>query len=126
LERLGLDPKLITHASGYAPITPTHPDFSEAMGRTNDAILYTGVVYCTVSQTTDEELGKLVAEAPSSASESYGQPFIKIFKDANYEFYKIDPDLFAPAVLFVNNAETGSTFRNGEINLQIFRKSIGL
>jgi len=126
LERLDFDPKMITYACGYAPIAPVHPKFSEAMGRTNDAILYTGVVYCTVDYHDDEELRKLVEKAPSSSSKSYGQPFIEIFKEANYDFYQIDPDLFAPAVLIVNNAETGTTFRGGRINFDIFRKSTGL
>ncbi|UCE43879.1 MAG: methenyltetrahydromethanopterin cyclohydrolase [Candidatus Bathyarchaeota archaeon] len=126
LEKLGLDPKRITHACGYAPIAPVHPKFAEAMGRTNDAILYTGVVHCIVSHTSDETMRSLVEKAPSSASESHGQPFIEIFKKANYDFYQIDPNLFAPAVLIVNNAETGSTFRGGEINLQIFKRSIGI
>jgi len=126
LERLGFDPKLITYACGYAPIAPVHPKFAEAMGRTNDAILYAGVAYCTVNHTNDEELRKLVEKAPSSASKSYGRPFIEIFKEANYDFYQIDPDLFAPAVLVVNNAKTGNVFRSGKINLQVFKRSIGL
>jgi methenyltetrahydromethanopterin cyclohydrolase len=126
LERLGFDPKLITYACGYAPIAPVHPKFAEAMGRTNDAILYTGVVYCTVNHTNDEELRKLVEKAPSSASKSYGRPFIEIFKEANHDFYQIDPDLFAPAVLVINNAKTGNTFKGGKINLQVFKSSIGL
>lgn len=126
LERLGLDPNSIQYASGYAPIAPVHPNFSEAMGRTNDAILYAGVVYCTVTRVSDEKLKDLVEKTPSSASKSYGQPFVKIFEEANSDFFKIDPNLFAPAVLIANNAETGSTFRNGEINAQIFKKSIGL
>jgi methenyltetrahydromethanopterin cyclohydrolase len=126
LERLDFDPKLITYACGYAPIAPVHPGFSEAMGRTNDAILYTGVVSCIVDYHDDEELRKLVKKAPSSSSKSYGQPFIEIFKEANYDFYQIDPDLFAPAVLIVNNAKTGTTFRGGRINFDIFRKSTGL
>ena len=126
LERLDFDPKLITYACGYAPIAPVHPGFSEAMGRTNDAILYTGVVSCIVDYHDDEELRKLVKKAPSSSSKSYGQPFIEIFKEANYDFYQIDPDLFAPAVLIVNNAKTGTTFRCGRINFDIFRKSTGL
>ena len=126
LERLDFDPKLITYACGYAPIAPVHPGFSEAMGRTNDAILYTGIVSFIVDYHDDEELRKLVEKAPSSSSKSYGQPFIEIFKEAKYDFYQIDPDLFAPAVLIVNNAKTGTTFRGGRINFDIFRKSTGL
>jgi methenyltetrahydromethanopterin cyclohydrolase len=126
LEKLAFDPKLITYACGYAPIAPVHPEFSQAMGRTNDAILYTGVVYCVVDYHDDEALGKLVEKAPSSSSKGYGQPFMEIFKEANYDFYQIDPDLFAPAVLIVNNAKTGTTFRGGRINFDIFKKSTGL
>ena len=126
LERLGLDPRLIAYACGYAPIAPVHPNFAEAMGRTNDAILYTGVVYCTVDHQGDEELRVLVEKAPSSTSKSYGRPFIEIFKEADQDFYKIDPDLFAPAVLVVNNIQTGSTFRSGKINPEVFKRSLGL
>jgi len=125
LTELGFDPKLIAHACGYAPIAPVHPKFAQAMGRTNDAIMYAGVAYYTTSYDDDEELRKLVEKAPSSASRSYGKPFIEIFKEAGYDFYKIDPGLFAPAVLIINNAKTGSTFKAGKIDVEIFKRSIG-
>jgi methenyltetrahydromethanopterin cyclohydrolase len=126
LMEVGLDPKLITHACGYAPIAPVHPKLAQAMGRTNDAIMYAGVAYYTASYDNDEELRKLVKKAPSSASQSYGKPFMEIFKEAGYDFYKIDPGLFAPAVLVVNNAKTGSTFKAGKIDVDVFQRSIGL
>ncbi|MCK4320563.1 methenyltetrahydromethanopterin cyclohydrolase, partial [Candidatus Bathyarchaeota archaeon] len=44
----------------------------------------------------------------------------------DYDFRRIDPDLFAPAVLIVNNAATGNTFKAGSVNLEVFRQSIGL
>jgi methenyltetrahydromethanopterin cyclohydrolase len=125
LVELGVDPKLVTNACGYAPIAPVHPKFAHAMGRTNDAIMYAGVAYYTTSYEDDEGLRKLVEKAPSSASRSYGKPFFEIFKEAGYDFYKIDPGLFAPAVLIVNNAKTGSTFKAGRIDLEIFKRSIG-
>jgi len=126
LTELGLDPKLVTHACGYAPIAPVHPKFAQAMGRTNDVIMYAGVAYYTVNYDGDEKLKKLVEKAPSSASRSYGKPFMEIFKEAGYDFYKIDPGLFAPAVLIVNNAKTGSTFKAGKIDTEVFKRSIGL
>ena len=126
LMELGFDPKLIAHACGYAPIAPVHPKFAQAMGRTNDAIMYAGVAYYTANYDDDEELKKIVEKAPSSASKSYGKPFIEIFKEAGYDFYKIDPGLFAPAVLMVNNAKTGSTFKAGKIDVDVFKRSIGL
>jgi methenyltetrahydromethanopterin cyclohydrolase len=125
LTQLGFDPKLIVDACGYAPIAPAHPKPAQAMGRTNDAIMYAGVAYYTTSCDDDEGLRKLVDKAPSSASKSYGKPFFEIFKEADYDFYKIDPGLFAPAVFIVNNAKTGSIFNAGKIDVEIFKRSIG-
>ena len=127
LTKLGLDPKLVTHAWGHAPIAPLHPRFAEAMGRTNDAIMYAGVAYYNVvGYKSDEKLRALAEKAPSSSSRSYGRPFLQVFKEAEYDFYKIDPDLFAPAVLLVNNAETGSILRFGRVNVEVLKRSIGI
>ena len=126
LMKLGLDPQVVKHAWGYAPIVPVHPRFDEAMGRTNDAILYAGTAYYMISYEDDEELERLVNKAPSSASKSCGRPFLEIFKEAGYDFYKIDQGLFAPAVVVVNNVETGKIFRAGNLNIDVFKRSIGL
>lgn len=125
LDRLGLNPKAILYAWGCAPIPPIHPKFIEAMARSNDAILYGGVAYYVVECEDEEELKQIVSRAPSKASEAYGKPFIEVFKEANYDFYKIDPSLFAPAVLIVNNVKTGMVFRAGEINVKILTRSLG-
>jgi len=124
LTELGFDPKLVEHACGYAPIAPVHPKLAQAMGRTNDAIIYAGIAYYTVSCDDDEELKNILERAPASASRSYGKPFMEIFKEADYDFYKIDPGLFAPAVFVVNNAKTGKTFSAGKIDVEVFKKSI--
>lgn len=126
LRRLGLDPKVILHAWGCAPIPPIHPKFAKAMARTNDAILYGGTAYYIVEHGDDTKLKEIVKKAPSMASKAYGKPFIEIFKEAKYDFYKIDPNLFAPAVLAVNNIKTGSTFENGQINAGNLKKSFGI
>ncbi|MDH5754625.1 MAG: methenyltetrahydromethanopterin cyclohydrolase, partial [Candidatus Bathyarchaeota archaeon] len=125
LGKLGLDPNVILYAWGCAPIPPIHPEFTQAMARTNDAILYGGTAYYAVEYDNEEELKQMVIKAPSKASKAYGKPFIEIFKEANYNFYKIDPNLFAPAILVVNNIRTGSTFKAGEINSEILTKSLG-
>ena len=126
LRKLGLDPKTILNAWGCAPISPMHPKFTKAMARTNDAILYGGTSYYVVDFDDEDRLQKIVDKAPSKASEAYGKPFIEIFKEANYDFYKIDPDLFAPAVVTVNNKKTGNLFRSGEINSKALKKSFDL
>jgi methenyltetrahydromethanopterin cyclohydrolase len=126
LRRLGLDSNKITHAFGYAPIPSVHPKFTVAMARTNDAILYGGVTYYVVEDETDENLRELVKKAPSIASKFYGKPFIEIFKEAEYDFYKIDPNLFAPASVTITNATSGRTFKNGMMNLEALKQSYGL
>jgi methenyltetrahydromethanopterin cyclohydrolase len=126
LTKLGLDPALIAHAWGCAPIMPVHPEFAEAMGRTNDAILYAGVTYYTLSGSDDEKLKAIFGKAPSGTSKRYGKPFKEILKEANNDFYRVDPNLFAPAVLVMNNLETGAIFRAGETNVKVLKRSIGL
>ncbi|MEM3550233.1 MAG: methenyltetrahydromethanopterin cyclohydrolase [Candidatus Bathyarchaeia archaeon] len=123
LTRLGLDPKIFLSAWGCAPIPPVHPEFINAMARTNDAILYGGTTYYIVSCENEEELVRILEKAPSKASKDYGRPFIEIFKNAEYNFYKIDPNLFAPAVLIVNNIKTGRVLKAGEINIEALRHS---
>jgi len=126
LTKLGLDPNKILHAWGSAPIPPLHKKLSNMMGRTNDAILYGGIFYCTVDSDSQERLARIVEKAPSSASESYGRPFLDIFQEANCNFYKISSDLFAPAVVIVNDVKTGRTFRCGEINVEMLKESFGI
>jgi len=125
LDRLGLNPNVIIYAWGCAPIPPTHPKFVQAMARTNDAILYGGIACYLVEYEDEEELKEIVEKAPSKASKDYGRPFKEIFKEVNYDFYKIDPNLFAPATIIVNNIKTGNTFQRGEINAEALRESFG-
>jgi len=124
LNKLGFDPNVIVNAWGCAPIPPVHPKFAKAMARTNDAILYGGIAYYTVEYGDEEKLKEIVEKAPSQASEAHGKPFLEIFKEANYDFYKIDPNLFAPALIIVNNVKTGRTFKAGKINSQILIDSL--
>ena len=125
LRKVGLDPNAILHAWGSAPIPPIHPKFANAMARTNDAILYGGIAYYVVKYDNEEELKEILEKAPSKASKQYGKPFIDIFKEAKYDFYKIDPNVFAPARIEINNVVTGNTFAKGEINPQALAKSLG-
>jgi len=126
LSKLGLSPQRVLYAWGYAPIAPVNPKFVKAMARTNDAILYGGVSYYAVDYENENELEEIVKKAPSKASRDYGRSFLEIFKSANYDFYKIDPNIFAPAVVVVNNLKTGRTFHCGEINPRILTESFDL
>jgi len=125
LRMLGLSPKVIRYACGYAPIPPLCREFELAMARTNDAILYGGTVYCTVEYDDEAALQKIVDQTPSKASKDYGKPFLQIFREADRDFYKIDHNLFAPAMLIINNAKTGRVFKAGEINPKVLSQSLG-
>jgi methenyltetrahydromethanopterin cyclohydrolase len=124
LMKIGIDPRKITTAIGTAPIAPVHPKFIVAMGRTNDAILYAGHAHYNVTGYSDEELKKMVRKAPSSTSKHYGQPFQQIFKEASYDFYKIDPNLFAPASVSICNLSTGRVLEAGMANIEILKRSM--
>jgi len=125
LRTLGLSPKVIRYAMGYAPIPPVGPDFEVAMAQTNDAILYGGTVYLTVDYEDEAKLQEIIKQTPSMASKDYGKPFLQIFREAGKDFYKIDHGLFAPAVIMVNNAKTGKTFKAGKINPQVLSQALG-
>lgn len=126
LEKVGLDPKKILYGFGYAPISPIHPKSAKAMGRTNDALYYGGETFYTVNFEDDEKLKEIVSKAPSSTANGYGKPFYEIFKAAGFDFYKIDPNLFAPAVVAVNNIRTGQTFRSGHTNTEVLKETMGI
>jgi methenyltetrahydromethanopterin cyclohydrolase len=114
----------IIDGAGSAPLSPPIPDFVQAMGRTNDAILFAGRVQLYVTG-SDEEAKELAANLPSNTSKDYGKPFAKVFSDAEYDFYKIDQMLFSPAQVSVTAVESGQTFFGGEINLDLLKESFG-
>ena len=135
LERIGLDPLIVKHAWGHAPIVPIHPSSGEAMGRSNDAILYGGVTNYTLSYEDDRELENLVKQAPASSSKMLQEArelaaknprFLDIFKEAGFDFYKIDPNIFAPAVVAINNTKTGKTFKAGSLDIEVVKSSLGI
>jgi methenyltetrahydromethanopterin cyclohydrolase len=112
----------IVDGMGVAPIAPPIPDFIKAMGRTNDAIIYGGAIQLYV-RGSDEAAKKLAAELPSSSSSAYGKPFAEIFAAVEGDFYKIDGNLFSPALVTVSNLDTGSSFKGGKLAPDIVEAS---
>jgi methenyltetrahydromethanopterin cyclohydrolase len=62
---------------------------------------------------------------PSVASKDYGKPFAHIFKEVEFDFYRIDPHLFAPAVAAVTALGSGNTFRAGTLDAALLDVSFG-
>jgi len=119
--QLGYDPKLVRNAIGRAPIAPIMDDDVRAMGATNDSIIYYGSVHLTVEGYDD-----VLSDLPSSTSPAYGKPFFEIFEEAGRNFYAIDPNVFAPAKVVVNDVSSGKTYVFGKLNSEVLLKSYGL
>ncbi len=107
-----------------APLSPPHPDFVTAMGRTNDAIIYGGLAHLFVTGPA-ADARDLAKALPSVTSRDYGQPFSEIFKSFKGDFYKIDPSLFSPAEAVVTAVDSGETFRAGQISQDLLDASFG-
>jgi methenyltetrahydromethanopterin cyclohydrolase len=118
---LHFDLKHIVEGSASAPLPAPSPDGVQAMGRTNDAILYGGRVHLNV-RGSDAAAGALAQQLPSRNSRDYGRSFAEIFKAVEYDFYKIDPALFAPAEVWVSNLDSGNTFHAGGADMALLRE----
>jgi methenyltetrahydromethanopterin cyclohydrolase len=124
LHELKFDVKQIVSGFGTAPLPPPAKDDLGGIGRTNDAILYGGRVHLWV-RADDAALAELGPKIPASASGDYGLPFGELFARAGHDFYKIDPHLFAPAVVGLHNLASGKSYEFGRINVEVMRKSFG-
>jgi methenyltetrahydromethanopterin cyclohydrolase len=122
LLHLDFDVKKIKEAVGRAYLPPVPKDDLTAVGRTNDSILFGGEVILWVDA-DDDELKEVGTKLPASASKDYGKPFVEVFKNAGNDFYAIDPLLFSPALVFINNLRTGSSFTFGKTDLDLLAGS---
>ena len=114
----------IVDGLGAAPLSPPHPNFVEAMGRTNDAIIYAGLTHLFVTGPADDAKA-LAEQLPSTTSRDHGRPFAEIFKAYKGDFYAIDPMLFSPAQAIVTALDTGETFRAGKVDNALLDSCFG-
>ncbi len=119
---LGFALATIVDGAGSAPLAPPAGDFIEAMGRTNDAILFAGQVQLFVEGAADDARD-LAERLPSGTSKDYGRPFARVFQDYGCDFFKIDPLLFSPAKVAVTHLPSGRTFHAGGIALDLLAQS---
>ena len=120
---LGFPLEHIVDGVAAAPVPAPHPDFLDAMGRTNDAIIYGGIVQLFVRGPADQAAA-LAEKLPSSASRDHGKPFRDIFQAFSGDFYAIDPLLFSPAEVIVTAIDSGDTFRAGARDLAMLQQSL--
>ncbi len=122
LNELSYDTTRVVSVSGRAPIAPVVKDDLKAMGSANDSVIYYGSVFLTVRGFEE----RLFKQVPSTTSRDYGKPFYRTFKDAGFDFFKIDANVFAPAEITVNDLETGKTYHTGHLNGEVILESYGI
>jgi len=115
LNNLGYDTNQIISGEGTAPL-PRLDD--RIMFTSNDAIIYGGSIMVKVSDWNPE----LTEKSVSKASKFYGRSFEEIFNEAGGDFYKMDPDIFAPAELSISFE--GNDYHVGCVNEEIISKLI--
>ena len=120
---VGFDIRTVFSAYGTCPLAPLSPDPLRAMGLANDAVLYGGRVWLTV-HTEDAQVESVLDQLPSSASRDYGASFHDLFVHYEHDFYKMDPALFSVAEIHINNAQSGRTFRAGQVSGSLVRRML--
>ena len=126
LEAIKFDVKKVVHAAGIAPIAPVDSDGLKAMGKTNDAVLFGGRTFYYVESEEGDDIEAVAKQLPSSAADGYGKPFFDVFKEAEFDFYKIDKGMFAPAEVVINDLTTGKLYKEGFVNQDLLKKSFGI
>jgi methenyltetrahydromethanopterin cyclohydrolase len=122
LHEIDFDVRRVVSGFGTCPLPPVARNDGEAIGRTNDAVLYGGQVELTVDA-PDDDLEAIVDRVPSSASEDHGEPFGSVLEKAGWDFYKIDPLLFSPAEVRLVSVESGRSFHAGSVELEVLERS---
>ena len=118
---IGFDISTIKSGFGVCPIAPIAQDNLRAIGRTNDAVLYGGQAWYTAAAGADK-IEAIINQLPASSSKDYGTPFYDLFRRYDCDFYKIDPLLFSPAEIYINDLTSGRTFHAGRVNPAILNK----
>lgn len=114
--------KNIKFAKGLAPIAPIINDETEAMGRINDALLYGGYSEFWVD-CDDDEIIQVINHLVSGASDHCGEPFSKLYSEAENDFYKMDKNIHAMSKVKMHNMKTGKLFEAGTIHTDVIKES---
>ncbi len=122
LHELDLDPARVRQGWGCCPIAPVAKNDPAAIGRTNDAVLYGGIVHLWI-EGDDDEVAGLAGRLPSAASEAFGTPFGELLEAADWNFYDIDPMLFSPAAVTLTSTKSGRAHHAGALAPEVLERS---
>lgn len=126
LMSFGLNPWLVKHAWGCAPVGPI-PPVSE---QKNDVVSYGGTAYYMLSYENDEQLRKWVMISSASSVKMVEEAirlsaknplYAQILEDSIPLSKTIEGDVFAPAVIVVSNSKTGKNLRAGKLDIEALK-----
>lgn len=95
----GFDINRIKRAIGTAPLAPQKADPIEAMAVANDCLRYGATVNLRIDPWNKEEIETIMKNVPTEAAPLSEKSFRDILREANNDFIRIDPRVFAPACI---------------------------
>ena len=130
LMTFGLNPWLVRHAWGCAPIglVPSTPE--EGITGEHVPVACGGIANYMVSYDNDEQLGKWVAMIPVSSSKMIQEArelaarnplYSDIIKDIGVDLDALDNKTLSPAIVAVTNLKTGKNFRAGTLDMDALK-----
>jgi len=130
LMTFGLNPWLVRHAWGCAPIglVPSTPE--EGITGEHVPVACGGIANYMVSYDNDEQLGKWVAMIPVSSSKIIQEArelaarnplYSDIIKDIGVDLDALDNKTLSPAIVAVTNLKTGKNFRAGTLDMDALK-----
>lgn len=122
VHELGFPLADVVDGFGVAPVAPAGGGFVDAMGRTNDAVIYGGRVQLFV-RGDEERTVRLCRDLPSHHSADFGKPFAETLKAYDFDFYQIDGSLFSPAKVTVSSLESGRSYTAGALDPSALARS---
>lgn len=125
LHEIGFPVGHVISGFGAAPLPPVAKNDLEGIGRTNDSILYGATVHLWVN-CDDDVIQQFGPQTPSDASDAHGEPFLKLFQEANQDFYALDKALFSPAVVVFHSLNSGRSFHFGRLMPELVARSFEL
>lgn len=120
--KLGFDVRKVLHGLGTCPIAPVVLEEDRASALANDCVLYGGRVSYTL-RADDSELQNLIGRIPSAASPDFGVPFYQLYQRFG-GFYQMDPLIFCPSQVTLNNLASGRVYRSGRSNAKVLQESL--
>ena len=122
LHELGVDPGRVRHGWGCCPIAPVASKDPDAIGRTNDAVLYGGTVHLWIDG-ADDEIAGLAEKLPSSASDAFGTPFGELLAGRRLELLRHRSDAVQPRRGHADQHRVGRAHHGGGLAPDVLERS---